>query len=161
MTGWDPSAPGVLELPSGRLVRGRALGRGAFEPADARAEPTFGVYFAALPLRTRRRVRWDHLTVIWPDFALPPRPAQARRALLTAWQRSTGDRVELGCRGGRGRTGTGLACLAALDGLDAQQAVALVRAHYHPGAVETAWQRRYVRQFADAGPGAGQSVAPG
>ena len=38
---------------------------------------------------------------------------------------------------GRGRTGTAVACLAILDGVPSSMAVAFVREHYHPGAVET------------------------
>jgi len=53
--------------------------------------------------------------------------------------------VEVACSGGRGRTGTTLACLAVLDGVPAIDAVRYVRQHYHPRAVETPWQRRYVQ----------------
>jgi protein-tyrosine phosphatase len=56
--------------------------------------------------------------------------------------------VEVACGGGRGRTGTALACLAVLDGVPAHEAVGYVRAHYDARAVETPWQRRYVRRFA-------------
>jgi len=34
-----------------------------------------------------------------------------------------------------------------LDGVPNDQAVAFVREHYHPHAVETPWQRRFVRRF--------------
>jgi len=51
------------------------------------------------------------------------------------------------CGGGRGRTGTALACLAILDGVLAADAVEYVRQHYHPRAVETPWQRRFVARF--------------
>ncbi|MGQ4447278.1 protein phosphatase, partial [Streptomyces griseus] len=61
--------------------------------------------------------------------------------------RAPGSRVEVACGGGMGRTGTALACLAVLDGVPADEAVAFVRAGYHPRAVETPWQRRYVRNF--------------
>lgn len=57
------------------------------------------------------------------------------------------DRVEIACAGGRGRTGTALACLAIIDGVPAEDAVAFVRERYHRRAVETPWQRRYVRRF--------------
>lgn len=67
--------------------------------------------------------------------------------LWEAWRRATSERVEIACGGGRGRTGTALACLAVLDGLPAHEAVAYVRQRYHPRAVETPWQRRYVAQF--------------
>jgi protein-tyrosine phosphatase len=54
------------------------------------------------------------------------------------------ERVEVGCAGGRGRTGTALACIAVLDGVPPGEAVAYVRRNYHPGAVEAPWQRRFV-----------------
>jgi hypothetical protein len=50
-----------------------------------------------------------------------------------------------------------VACLAILDGVPSSMAVAFVREHYHPGAVETFQQRRYVARWrgqAD-GPAAG------
>jgi len=49
-----------------------------------------------------------------------------------------------------------LACLAVLDGVAADDAVDHVRRGYHPRAVETPWQRRYVRRFATPGPPAGE-----
>ncbi len=51
------------------------------------------------------------------------------------------------CGGGRGRTGTALACLAVLDGVPPAEAVAYARELYDPRAVETPWQRRYVARF--------------
>jgi len=56
--------------------------------------------------------------------------------------------VEVACGGGRGRTGTALACIVQLAGMSAEDAIPWVRAHYDPRAVETPWQRRYVRRFA-------------
>jgi protein-tyrosine phosphatase len=87
------------------------------------------------------------LLLRWPDFGLPADREQAARALAEAWRRSDGERVEIACAGGRGRTGTALACLAILDGVAASDAVAFVRANYDPGAVETPWQRRFVARF--------------
>ncbi|WP_425336872.1 protein phosphatase [Streptomyces sviceus] len=71
--------------------------------------------------------------------------APAERQLPVA--RSAAERVEIACGGGRGRTGTALACLAVLDGVPPREAVAYVREHYHRRAVETPWQRRYVQRF--------------
>jgi len=85
--------------------------------------------------------------VRWPDFRLPTDRAQAVAALREAWERAATQRVEIACGGGRGRTGTALACLAVLDGVPATEAVGYVRRHYHPRAVETPWQRRYVARF--------------
>jgi len=78
---------------------------------------------------------------------LPADPAEARRALTDLWQRAAIERVEVACSGGRGRTGTALACLAILDGVPAADAVLYVRQHYNPRAVETPWQRRFVARF--------------
>jgi hypothetical protein len=61
-------------------------------------------------------------------------------------KRSDGS-MEIACSGGRGRTGTALACLAIIDGLPPEQAVAFVRQHYDPHAVETPWQKRYAAHF--------------
>src|SRR3954465_2467933 len=135
--GWDPAAPGVLTLPSGRRVRGR--GRG--DPLPPGPLPDLGVYLLG---RRPEPVPWEERWVRWPDFRLPTDPAELRTALLEAWERSAGERVELACHGGTGRTGTALACLAVLDGVPSEQAVAYVRQHYDKRAVETPWQRRYV-----------------
>ena len=68
----------------------------------------------------------------------PRRPGGAARAVLAeALERAATERVELACGGGRGRTGTALACLAVLDGVPAEEAVAWVRRHYDRRAVET------------------------
>ena len=67
--------------------------------------------------------------------------------LLEAWQRAGTGRVEIACGGGRGRTGTALACLAIIDGVPPGDAVAFVRRGYDRRAVETPWQRRYVERF--------------
>ncbi|TDD05009.1 protein phosphatase [Saccharopolyspora terrae] len=140
MAAWDADAPGVLALPSGRLVRGRGLRR----PLPDGPRPEFALHLLG---RRPTPVEWDSRWVRWPDFRLPTDRADAADALREAWRRAPGERVELACGGGRGRTGTALACLAVLDGVPPGDAVAFVRAHYHPGAVETPWQRRYVRGF--------------
>ena len=67
--------------------------------------------------------------------------------LTEAWERSADARVEIACRGGTGRTGTALACLAVLDGVPAAEAVAFVRAGYRPGAIETRAQAAFVGSF--------------
>jgi hypothetical protein len=137
---WDPAGTGVLRLPSGRLVRGRGL-RHALAPGAA---PTFGVYLLG---PAPPEVAWESRWLRWPDFWLPRNRTQARQILREAWERAATERVEIACGGGIGRTGTALACLAVIDGVPADRAVAFVRRHYHPRAVETPWQRRYVTRF--------------
>ncbi|NEC03523.1 protein-tyrosine phosphatase family protein [Streptomyces anulatus] len=138
---WNAADPAVLALPSGRLVRGRGLRN----PVPAGPEPDFAVYLLG---RTPPPVAWESRWLRWPDFRLPADHAAARDLLEEVWERAAGARVEVACGGGMGRTGTALACLAVLDGVPADEAVAFVRDGYHPRAVETPWQRRYVRNFA-------------
>lgn len=139
---WDATMTGVLELPSGRLVRGRGLRR----PAPSGALPDFGLYLLGNP---PARMRWDMQWLRWPDFWLPADRDGARDALREAWRRAGYERVEIACAGGRGRTGTALACLAVLDGVPAGEAVGFVREHYDPRAVEAPWQRRFVLRFGE------------
>lgn len=138
---WDTTAAGVLRLPSGRLARGRALRA----PLPAGPLPEFGVYLLARPPAP---AEWDEQWVAWRDFLLPADPGALHDALYEAWLRAGRQRVEVACAGGRGRTGTALACLAILDGVSPDEAVDFVRRHYHPRAVETPWQRRFVTRFA-------------
>src|SRR4051812_28762551 len=138
--GWD-AATGVLRLPSGRLLRGRGL----YRPLPAGPTPTFGVYCLDAPPSP---MSWESRGLLWPDFRLPADPARTREVLGEAWARAAGERVEVACAGGHGRTGTALACIAVLDGVPPREAVAYVRAHYDPTTVETPAQRRYVRDFA-------------
>ena len=92
-------------------------------------------------------VDWEARWLRWPDFWLPTDRRQAHDLFREVWDRAATGRVEVACGGGRGRTGTALACLAVVDGVPAEQAVAYVRRHYHPRAVETPWQKRYVARF--------------
>jgi protein-tyrosine phosphatase len=106
--------------------------------------PEFGLYLLARPPAP---VPWPSRWVRWPDFRLPSDADDLRTALLEVWERSAGQRVEVACGGGRGRTGTALACLAVLDGVPAGEAVAFVRARYRRGAVEGRRQRAFVEAF--------------
>lgn len=131
---------GVLRLPSGRLVRGRALRR----PLPEGPAPTFALYLLA---HEPPPVPWEARWLRWPDFWLPSDRAATGDALREAWARAGTERVEVACNGGRGRTGTALACLAILDGVPNSAAVGYVRDHYAARAVETPWQRRFVARF--------------
>ena len=99
-------------------------------------------------------VAWESRWVRWPDFRLPTDRDHARAVLYEAWERAPTERVEIACGGGRGRTGTALACLAVIDGVPADDAVAYIRQSYDPRAVETPWQKRYVARFVAPSPGA-------
>ena len=137
---WDPSAFGILRLPSGRLVRGRGLSR---QLPDG-PSPAFGVYLLG---RRPAAVPWESRWLRWPDFRLPADETAVGPTLPEAWERAAAERVEIACAGGHGRTGTALACLAILDGVPGAEAVAFVREHYDSHAVETPGQRRYVARW--------------
>ncbi|MDL5156538.1 protein-tyrosine phosphatase family protein [Actinomycetospora termitidis] len=135
-----------LTLPDGRTVRARGLRSGP--PPEA---PAFGLYLGSE--RAARRhdpaLIWPHRWLVWPDFRTPRHPDEARTAIEALHARAASEVVEVACGGGIGRTGTVLACLATLDGLGPDEAVAWVRAHHHRRAVETPGQRRWVRWFAE------------
>jgi protein-tyrosine phosphatase len=137
---WEMGGAGVMRLPSGRLVRGRGLRDGVPDGAL----PTYGVYLLG---KQPPEVEWESRWVLWPDFRLPADARDARDALVGVLARAGDERVEVACGGGRGRTGTALACLAVLDGVSPADAVDYVRTNYHPKAVETLWQKRFVRRF--------------
>jgi hypothetical protein len=141
---WQPEDVGTITLPSGRTLRGRGLR----DPMPSGHAPTFGVYLLG---QQPPEFGWTSRWIRWPDFRLPVDTAYAKKVFIEAWQRSGSERVEVACGGGRGRTGTALACIAVLDGVPGKEAVAFVREHYHPRAVETPWQRRFVRRFAADG----------
>ncbi|HEY5980699.1 MAG TPA: protein-tyrosine phosphatase family protein [Microlunatus sp.] len=138
---WADGTPGVVRLPSGRLVRGRGLRR----PPPAGAPATLAVHLAGRrPGPTTCEQQW----IRWRDFWVPSDYDEARRVLVDAHGRAAQDRVEITCRGGVGRTGTALAALGILDGSPAPDAVRWVRATYHPRAVEVPWQRHFLRWLA-------------
>ena len=115
-------------------MRGRRL-------ADPASPADFALVLAGGPVPA-----WPHRRIRWPDFGVPSDPDDALDAFREAHRRAqAGERVEVACRGGVGRTGTALAALAILDGLTPAQAVTWVRGSYHRRAVETPWQRRWLR----------------
>ncbi len=129
-------------MPSGRLVRGRALRK----PVPDGPLPQYGLYLLGnIPDPTP----WPSDWIRWNDFRVPRNLFDAARLIRLAWDRAGDERVEVACGGGRGRTGTALACIAVLDGVLADEAVAYVRANYHRRAVETPGQRRFIRSFAE------------
>jgi protein-tyrosine phosphatase len=126
---------GLVTLPTGPRVRGRRSSD-EVSPADF-----------TLILGDSSPPSWPYRHIRWRDFWIPYNRVQALDALHEALRRAhDGERVEVVCRGGIGRTGTALAALAILDGLSPNQAVIWIRNNYHPRAVETPWQRRWLRK---------------
>lgn len=152
MSRWEPSHHGVIVLPSGRLLRAAACGALPVSPV-----PEFGLYLQANP---PPRTVWSSRWVRWRDWWLPADTDDARDGLIEAWQRASTQRVEVACSGGRGRTGTAIACIAILDGVAPADAVSYVRRHYQRHAVETSWRRRFDTGFGDLAAQRGSMPTP-
>lgn len=112
-------------LPEGTRVRPSSL-------AERRADdPGRGL---GLDLDARWAATWPAVVVDWLDASLPYHPDEAVAQIEAAFARAhAGEGVEIGCLGGLGRTGTLLACLALLAGLEPAPAVAWVREHSRAG----------------------------
>ncbi len=152
----------LVTFPDGTKVHAGALG------ARRIGQPDFGLYAYGRARRssshmgrllnrlTRRALHggswvspWDAEWIHWPDFGVPADDGAARDSIVAAFRRSQrGEAVEVCCYGGKGRTGTILACMAVLAGVPSDQAVQWVRANYSPRAVERDSQARWVEWFA-------------
>ncbi len=133
-----------IVLPDGA----RLIGRGRVEPLP---EEHVDRALALGRLRRGEQVgSWPTTWVAWRDFGLPAdRDETARLVVEHGDLARSGEVLEVCCRGGVGRTGTVLAALVTRTGMSADDAIAWVRSRYHPHAVETAAQRRWVAWFAD------------
>ena len=145
---------GAIALPDGTLVRGRGRRR----PVPPGPHPDYGLYLGHDPAAPRRlmsrreewRPDWPADWIEWPDFRTPRDDEAAASAIVAAYRRAaSGERVEVACGGGVGRTGTVVACMAVLAGHPAADAVAWTRRNYRPRAVETPGQRRWIGWFAE------------
>ncbi|HEV7758856.1 MAG TPA: protein-tyrosine phosphatase family protein [Acidimicrobiales bacterium] len=131
-------------LPDGTQVTAASFA--ALAPYGRDRPPDHGLY-----LDEKWQPPWSHEHLDWPDFGVPDDPAPVLAALGSLRDRArAGQRVEVGCLGGHGRTGTALAVLAVLGGHPPDEAVAWVRAHYCTEAVETPDQEAFVAGLDDA-----------
>ncbi|HEU0087769.1 MAG TPA: protein-tyrosine phosphatase family protein [Pseudonocardiaceae bacterium] len=146
---------GAIVLPDGTAVRGR----GRREPLPPGPLPSYGLYLGRSPDTPPSRLVWFREAlwrpdwpadwIDWPDFAAPRDSATAAALIQHAYQLArAGQRVEVACRGGTGRTGTVIACMAILAGHPADDALTWTRRHYRPRAVETRSQRHWITWFA-------------
>jgi len=143
--GEDPEVPNVrsdsmtVVFPDGTSV--------IATPLAARLEDNpnrdFGLYMDPAWAPT-----WDAELIDWPDFGLPADWKTAATQIIAGFERAkNGERVEVGCIGGLGRTGTVLACMAILAGVPADRTVDWVRANYNSRAIETSEQAEWVLWF--------------
>lgn len=156
---WDPDAeaPGCTEpshehhayeshlhrtpvrFPDGTEVI--AVSFGGADPYRREVIPDFGLY-----LDERWNPPWPHEHLDWPDFGVPADRDHVVATLSALRDRArSGERVEVGCYGAHGRTGTALAVLAVRCGVDPEVAVDWVRTTFCDRAVETDDQAAFVR----------------
>jgi protein-tyrosine phosphatase len=128
-----------LLFPDGTRIRASSL----VERREDDSTRSFGLY-----LDERWQPSWPADMIEWQDFGVPADGERAVAQIESAFARARGgEGVEIGCLGGLGRTGTVLACMAILAGVDPAESVAWVRRHYRPEAVETAEQEAWVAWF--------------
>lgn len=142
-TSWSAADEGILTFPSGLRIRGRGLRA----LPDLRPDPDFGVYLLGAPLSGQPP--WPHIWVRWRDFGTPHDRIAFDHGVREAHRRAGAERVEVACRGGRGRTGCFLACVAALEGMTGAESVDFVRYAYDSRSIETPGQLRLVLHFAE------------
>jgi hypothetical protein len=129
-----------VTLPDGTRLRAC----GIFDRREDDDQPDFGLY-----MDERWQPMWPADVIDWPDFGLPSVPEKAAAQIRAAFARAqAGERVEVGCLGGRGRTGTVLACMSVLAGIPPHEAVRWVRRNYDAAAIETSEQEAWVLWFA-------------
>jgi protein-tyrosine phosphatase len=130
----------LVTFPDGSKVRASSISERRVDDP----ERGFGLY-----LDKQWNPTWEACVIDWPDFGLPEDPEAAANDIEAAFARARqGELVEVGCLGGRGRTGTVLACMAVLAGVPGDEAVAWIRQAYRPEAVETPEQEEWVQWFA-------------
>lgn len=136
-----------IELVDGYSVYPSSL---ANDRKDNEFTPDFGLYadFMWEP-------GWRNEYIVWPDFEIPDFASVAIEQIHSACERVVnGERVEIGCIGGHGRTGTIAACMAVTlsymvgeTPLSPSDARALVQREYCRHAIETDEQEWWVEYY--------------
>ena len=93
----------------------------------------------------------DVIIIDWPDFGVIGQDRFSRLIKIILREVKQKTKVEIGCIGGHGRTGTVLAgLLIEEEGLNADVAIKTIRHRYCPHAVETADQIKMLHLFASS-----------
>lgn len=94
------------------------------------------------------RPAWRAEHISWPDMSIPDDDSIAFEQILVAVEKAqAGQKVEVGCIGGHGRTGTILATMGVILGMTAEEAIDHVRTSYCTHAIETATQEWWVEMI--------------
>lgn len=119
------------------LTSGRAGGNNRKEGEFV---PDWGLYFD-----WSWRPWWRAEHIDWKDFGLPEAWDIAFEQLTVAIEKAaSGDKVEMGCIGAHGRTGTALAAINVILGCSAKEAIKHVRKHHCSHAIENKKQEWWV-----------------
>ena len=93
---------------------------------------------------------WPYIVCDWADYSGWYLEDYDRLVQYVTRRIRRGHLIEIGCHGGHGRTGTLLAgCIAVLEGLSAEKAIAAVRKRYCEHTVETFVQEELVYDLLD------------
>lgn len=110
---------------------------------DKADRPDFGLYLDWI-----WKPSWRAEFIDWADYGTPTNFDAAYEAIIDAFEKAkAGKKVEVGCIGGHGRTGTVLACMGVLAGQDPADAIKYVRSEYCNETIETSGQEWFVRWF--------------
>lgn len=91
---------------------------------------------------------WRNEHIDWKDYGMPTDYDVAFEQISDAYEKAKrGLIVEIGCIGGHGRTGTILACMAVLDGMQPNEAVKHIESKYCHLVIETNDQEWFVHWF--------------
>lgn len=133
MSTWNMSE-GVVELPSGRRIRGRSWSDPVCEIADVSAILTTADpdVFAG---RDAQGIAENVVYISWPDGRIPRRPQQAIEQLKDLLKSADDKRIEVTSGSGMGRTGTALAIMAVLEGMEPSKAIDFLHEAYSDDAV--------------------------
>ena len=130
-----------VRFPDGVEVQGRPIA----ERERSSADRDYGLY-----LDPAWEPSWPADEIEWPDYGTPLHSEDAARVITNVYRRAMrGERVEVGCLGGRGRTGTVLACFAVLSGVRPADAIDWIRKNYSKRAVENDDQEKWVAWFGE------------
>jgi hypothetical protein len=123
----------------------RVLASGWLQRKIGEPAPDFGLY-----LDPQWAPSWPAVMLDWPDFGVPRDPDTADAQIRAAFERArAGQKVEVACIGGHGRTGTVLACMAILAGVPADAAVEWVRSTYCRRAVQEPSQQYWIERYSE------------
>jgi hypothetical protein len=94
-------------------------------------------------------LKHDFIVFPWPDYSVPDMEDWLPVALWLMEQLDAGKRIEFGCYGGHGRTGTAIGTLMVLQGCQPGPVAKRLRDHYCASAIESESQMQFLVAMAE------------